>query len=479
VLDLVGKFLDTAIWALTPDMVRQIYRLYDLHAHGGAPDIAAIEAQLGRPLHNDQPKEYEVRNGVAIIPVTGVIAKRMGLFMAISGGSSTERIAAMFKAALDDPEARAIALVIDSPGGSVDGLYELANLIFTARDQKPCLALAYGCAASAAYLIAAACSEVYASDAATMVGSIGVVMTHRDTSQADSKSGVVTTDIYRGKYKRLVSAGPLSDEGYAHLSEKVDYYFTLFIDEIARFRGVSPDTVLSTMSTDVNDLFIGQQAVDAGLVDGIATLDALIAKALTLSSTGSATYQGITLKSHKEETAMEKITTLAELKAAYPDLAAQARDEGVKSVDQEAIRVQAATAETNRIVDLVTIAASEDQGPKIIALINATTPADQLKAAMDLKEATQMIAATASAAADSAAETAKKEEILAALKTTGAPAMGTDGNGVTTASLDYLTLVENHMALHKCTKLEAMQAVTAKFPDAHKAYIKKANEGGR
>jgi ClpP class serine protease len=60
-----------------------------------------------------------------------------------------------------------------------------------------------------------------------------------------------------------------------NMQEKVDYYFSLFVNEIARFRGVSADTVLTTMSTEVKDFFIGQQAVDAGLIDGIATLDAL------------------------------------------------------------------------------------------------------------------------------------------------------------------------------------------------------------
>lgn len=228
-LDFVGRLISGTPWAITPEMLQVICRIYDNHCAGNTPDIKAIEAQLGHSLKNE-PKPYQIMNNVAVIHASGVIAKKMNLFMEISGGTSIEKMTMQYKEALSDPSVSAIALVMDSPGGAIDGVFELANLIYESRDIKPVVSLAYGTMASAAYLIGAAASTVYATDVATTVGSIGVVATHRDTSQQDAKSGVVTTEIYRGKYKRIVTNGPLTEDGRMNMEEKVDYYYSLFIN---------------------------------------------------------------------------------------------------------------------------------------------------------------------------------------------------------------------------------------------------------
>ncbi len=470
-LEFVGKFLSSAIWAITPEMLSEIYRIYDLHAAGGKPDLAAIEAQLGRPLTNDQPKEYETIDGVAVIPITGVISKRMDLFMQISGGASIERITGMVKSALADHQVKAITFVIDSPGGFIDGVFELAGLIHDSRDEKPCIAVAYGCAASAAYLLAAACDKVYASDIATVVGSIGVVATHRDTSKKDASSGIVTTEIYRGKYKRIVTDGPLTEEGKASMEEKVDYYYSLFINEVARFRGATPETVLSTMSTDVKDHFIGQQAVDAGLVDGIEPLDTII-QTLSARPSGSAIFQGTTLKMHKEEAAMKDIiTTVAELKAAYPELAAQLVAEGVSSVDVVALETAAAGKERDRITGILAIAVGEEAGPKIKAIVESGITAAQYQAVQT--------GPIIGAAKTPDKEEALKTQLLTAITTqTGAPAVGADGKPVT-AIKDYMALVEEYQKTEGCSRAAASKAVVQQNPKAHKEWLGKlAKERG-
>ena len=473
-LDTIAKFLSQAVWAITPAMLDEIYRIYDLHAAGGKPDIAAIEASLGRPLRNDAPKEYKTVKGVALIPVTGVIAKKMDLMMQISGGTSTERLSSMFKTALADPQVSGIILVIDSPGGTVDGLYEVADFIFSSLGEKPCYALAYGCAASAAYLIAAACDKVYASDVATQVGSIGVAMVHRDTSKKEAATGVVTTEIYRGKYKRIVTSGPLTDEGIAHLTGKVDYLYTLFVNDVARFRGVDPETVLATMSTDVNDLFIGRQAVEAGLVDGIMPLDSLIETVSALPrNRGGSAYQGTTLQIRKEDLAMEKFNTLAELTAAYPEFAAQLKKEGAESVNLATATEKGTADERKRVLDLLAAVMGDEDGARITALVNAVTPAEMLKASREIDSAR---ASAQASGTDSPAEAQRKQEILNALKTSGAPAAGAGDPAAAMGGKDYMALVDEYAAAHKCSKFQAMQAVNRVHPDARQAYIAGANK---
>ncbi len=466
--DLVFQLINGAPWAITPEMLSEIHRIYEDHRAGRTPDIAAIEAQLGRSLKNEQ-KDYEIIDGVAVISVVGVIAKRMNLFMEISGGISIEKLTSDIKSAITDPLVRAIVLVVDSPGGSVDGIFELADLIYSARDMKPVVSLAYGTMASAAYLIGAAASAVYASDIATVVGSIGVVATHKDTSERDAKSGVVTTEIYRGKYKRIVTDGPLTEEGRMNMMEKVDYYFSLFVNEIARFRGVSADRVLTAMSTEVKDFFIGQQAVDAGLIDGIATLDSVINLALSegarIKKSG-----GITASGKEKGMADLIITTIEQLAAAYPDLTAAVREQGARSVDLEGAKAEASAnatqSEKERILGLAAVHFGTEEGDKFSGIVNTGVTVEQLKAIRGSEPEGRAVSD----------EDRKRDEMLQALKGSGAPPVGSGADAQAGEGKDYMTLVKEYQAQQKCTMTEAMKEITAKYPQKQKEYIKKANQ---
>jgi len=273
----MSKLIDimNAPWAITPAMLREIRGIYETHLRGEKIDISAIEAHLGRQLNNET-KDYEVFDGVAVISVVGAIAKRMNLFSKISGGVSTEMLGDQIMHALEDNAVKAVILEIDSPGGTVDGTFDLADKIFEMRGAKPIVAFSNGLMASAAYAIGSAADEIYISGSTTMVGSIGVVSTHVDLSQAEQKQGQKTTEITAGKYKRIASQyEPLSAEGRADIQASVDYLYSVFVDYVATFRAVPVSTVLDDMAD--GRVFIGQQAIDAGLVDGVSSLDELIA----------------------------------------------------------------------------------------------------------------------------------------------------------------------------------------------------------
>lgn len=321
------KLLDivTGPWAIQPEKLLEIQAIYATHLRGEKIDIEAVEKRLGRPLNNE-PKGYEIRDGVAVLPVYGVLAKRMNLFSSISGGASYEMVAKDFAQAMNDPAVEAIVLVVDSPGGAIDGVQKLGDAIFSARSVKPVGAIADGMMASAAYWIGAQADVVVAASDTTMIGSIGVVSAHRDISAAEEKAGVKTTEITAGKYKRIASEfAALSDEGRAEIQERVDYLYEIFVGAVAKARGVGVDVVLENMAD--GRVFIGQQAVKAGLVDGVSTLDELIAN-LKQRAAGVA--------SQINEGAQMDLETL---KAEYPDLVL-------------AIAADAAAAERSRIADV-------------------------------------------------------------------------------------------------------------------------------
>lgn len=356
------KILDilTAPWAIQPEKLLEIQAIYATHLRGEKIDLAAVEKRLGRPLANER-QPYQNRDGVAVIALQGVIAKRMNLFAQISGGVSTELAAADLAAALDDPAVHSILLHLDSPGGTADGTQALARTIMAAREAgKPIVALADGTMASAAYWIGSAAQAVYMADHTTQVGSIGVVASHTDVSRAEAMAGVKTTEIYAGQYKRVASSyAPLTDAGRQSIQDQVDYLYGVFVADVAAQRGVSVETVLNNMAD--GRVFIGQQALDAGLVDGVATLDALVAelnRSRSQGGTGSAgsAYVGTTAGSLSADAAdlpyllkgPKMKLTLDILKAEHADLLDALRAELREEVRAEATTA-GATAERERI----------------------------------------------------------------------------------------------------------------------------------
>lgn len=277
------KILDivTSPWAIVPEKLVEIQEIYITHLRGEKIDIAGIEARIGKPLDN-KPKGYDVENGVAVLPIEGVIAKRMNIFMRISGGTSSELVGRDIRAALADPSVNSIILYVDSPGGAVDGTQELAREIYQARGQKPIVAYTDGMMASAAYWIGAAADSIYISGNTTQLGSIGVVARHIDVSKYEEKIGLKTSEITAGKYKRIASQfEPLTESGRRTIQDQVDYIYSVFVGDIAAFRpGLDPEPVKEGRDETIpwadGRIFLGNQAIDAGLVDGVSTMTALI-----------------------------------------------------------------------------------------------------------------------------------------------------------------------------------------------------------
>jgi len=102
------------------------------------------------------------------------------------------------------------------------------------------------------------------------VGSIGVLSRHIDTSQRELAMGIKVTDIAAGRYKAITSQhAPLSDAGRETIQNQVDAIYTVFVQDIARNRGTSTENVLANMAD--GKVFVGQQALDNGLADSMAT----------------------------------------------------------------------------------------------------------------------------------------------------------------------------------------------------------------
>lgn len=264
----------SAPWAIEPAKLLEIQAIYAARLRGEQIDLANVEARLGRPLANEQ-QEYSVHEGgVAVLPIEGVIAPKANLFTRVSGGVSAQMLMLQLESAMADSRVRSIILAIDSPGGSVFGTPELAGAVREFAAEKPIVTVSDATMASAAYWIGSAANAMFVTGPTVHVGSIGIVATH---AYNPSRDGSTLTEITAGRYKRIASdTQPLSDEGRAYLQERVDHIYSIFVETVAQHRGASVADVLDRMAD--GRVFIGQQAVEAGLVDGIRSRDALMAE---------------------------------------------------------------------------------------------------------------------------------------------------------------------------------------------------------
>lgn len=261
----------TAPWAITTDKLREIQAVYATHLRGEKIDIPKVEASLGFALNNKQ-EDYSVHDGVAVLDVAGVIAPKANLMTQISGGASAQLLERRILQAMDDPSVNSLLLDVDSPGGSVKGVPEVAAAVRRFAEKKPVVALC-SMACSGGYWIASAANHIYITGLAVQMGSIGVVATHTYRPKQD---GVQVAEIVAGAYKRIdTSNAPLTEEGRAYMQAHVDHLYAVFINEVAANRGATADNVLKRMAD--GRVFIGQQAIDAGLADGVSARDVLMA----------------------------------------------------------------------------------------------------------------------------------------------------------------------------------------------------------
>ncbi|ARL91014.1 S49 family peptidase [Burkholderia pseudomallei] len=213
---------------------------------------------------------YDMVGPIAVIPVQGTLVQKLGCLRPWSGMSGYDGIRQNLFAALGDPAVEAIVFDIDSPGGEVAGCFDLCDVIYSARGQKPMWSILNESAYSAAYAIASATDRITVPRTGG-VGSVGVICAHVDLSQALTTAGVKVTFITYGDRKADGhSEIPLSDEARARFQADIDTMGGLFVETVARNRSIAAATVRDWQAST----FMGDKGVALGLADEVAAPDA-------------------------------------------------------------------------------------------------------------------------------------------------------------------------------------------------------------
>lgn len=224
------------------------------------------------------------RGAIAVIPIHGAIVQRASQINICDGGTSTQAVSNALREANADDTVDSILLDIDSPGGSVYGVAELAAEIRAST--KPVTAIANSLAASAGYWLGSAAREFFVTPGGE-VGSIGVWMAHEDWSKALDEMGIKTTLISAGAYKVEGNPyEPLGDDARAFLQSRTNDYYGAFTRDVAKGRKVSVDQVRGGMGQ--GRVLGADQAKAENMVDGVMTFDQVVRHIQRNSTSASA-----------------------------------------------------------------------------------------------------------------------------------------------------------------------------------------------
>ncbi len=241
-----------------------------LSPHFGLEQEALLKSNFPPPA---QQNNSLIPDEIRVIEIYGTLVHRTAaLLSAESGLLSYDAIRDQFANAIDDSSVSSILLDIDSFGGEVAGVFDLVDDIYQARGIKPIYAIANENAYSAAYALASAADKIYLPRTGG-VGSIGVIAVHIDQSGFNSKVGVVYTPIFAGARKNdFTPHASLSDEALGVAQREIDQTYNIFVETIARNRGLSAAVVRATQAA----IYQGQNAVAQGLADGIASYEQVV-----------------------------------------------------------------------------------------------------------------------------------------------------------------------------------------------------------
>lgn len=321
---------------IMPEKAKILEEVFRAHLAGTAPKVRAMDdsdaaesdEQRAARIHQERCQHFAgialqrrddkpyalTSSGIALVPALGTLIQRGSWMDSMSGLTSYDMLASLLDRSMSDPDVRGVMFEYDTPGGEVPGAFELQSRIAAAAGRKPIWAHANEMALSAGYLLASGAQQVHVA-ATGHVGSIGTVMLHVDQSKRDAQMGYSYTFIHAGARKvDANSHAPMSDRAKAWAQGEVDRTYTMFVEAVAKSRGLSVDAVRKTEAAVLN----ADDALEAEFIDGVNTLaDSVMLLERELASPGSTLFTGTRMaaglhtKSNLGGTTMKNPTTAA------------------------------------------------------------------------------------------------------------------------------------------------------------------------
>jgi len=220
-------------------------------------------------------KDADSDNRILRVPIIGAIAEHLSPVIG-AGGGTVSQVRRALKLAGGDENIKGVIFDINSPGGGVTDSDEIWRLIreFRAKHpDKPAMAFFGDVAASGGYYIAAACNKIVARPT-TITGSIGVIISSYDISEALNKIGVKSVAVVspHTPYKDIMSlTRPMTDDERQKIVAIIDEMYQRFVDIVDQGRSELSRDQVQALANGL--IYSAKQALGNGLVDMVANAD--------------------------------------------------------------------------------------------------------------------------------------------------------------------------------------------------------------
>lgn len=241
----------------------------------------------------DEPKPYEIRDGVAIVDISGPLMADSWWYQDYAD------VIASVRAASEDSSVSGILLRINSPGGETDRAFETAAEIEAIGKKKPIWCVADVSAYSAGYLLACCAEKIYAAPVSGGVGSIGVYCAHWDYSEYLKQAGIKVTLI--GDPEGKTSGNPyepLDEAAENKLRGEIERLSGEFFSFVARRRKMTMEEVKALNA----DLFHGApSALRVKLADQAGTFESALSDMIAAMREKSPSVAAYAAINHQEK----------------------------------------------------------------------------------------------------------------------------------------------------------------------------------
>ena len=236
------------------------------------PGFAGFIRHIASRARSALPERFQRRPVVPVVRLSGVI----GTVVPMRSGLSLASVARTLERAFSVRQAAAVALVINSPGGSPVQSRQIFLRIrqLAAEKELPVLVFVEDVAASGGYMIACAGDEIFV-DPSSILGSIGVVGGSFGFEELIKKIGVERRLYTAGEHKATLDPFlPEKPDDVARLKAIQHEIHAVFIDLVKEARGSrlkgTDDYLFS------GEYWAGGRAVELGLVDAVGDLRATL-----------------------------------------------------------------------------------------------------------------------------------------------------------------------------------------------------------
>lgn len=218
---------------------------------------------------------YATSLGYRVIPKTDVIGVvRLEGEIAPGNNAGADKMIPLLDRVFRSDNVKAVALLIDSPGGSPAEAERINNFVAGIRKKhpKPYVAVISNMGTSAAYMVATHADKIIAGKY-SLVGSVGAIMTGWDVHKALEKHDVAHHVFASGPYKAMMNPFvPLDNSNKAKATELVATMGKAFADEVRQQRGAK----LKQSNFATGEAWSGVEAQQIGIIDEVNTIDSFV-----------------------------------------------------------------------------------------------------------------------------------------------------------------------------------------------------------